>query len=224
MRVAPTKVRDGWFPIALAFASGLLAWVAVDDPRWHAALDYRRAAIAAGEAWRLVTAHVMHLSPTHAALDIAGLLLVAWIFDAELGSRSRVAVVIVGMATIDAALWGLHPEVDRYVGLSGVLHAWFAAGAMRWLLASRAESLRLQGRDLAATKRAWGAALLIGLIVKLVLETRHQAFWLDGTSLAVVTAAHRWGAVAGGVYGIGVAWVSRRDAPNVVADRGSRVR
>ena len=217
--MSSARLRGWWLPIALALASGLLAALAADDPRWHAALDYTRDAIAGGDAWRLITAHLMHLTTTHAALDIAGLLLVAWIFDAELGPRSRVMVVIVGMAAVDAGLWWRHPEVDRYVGLSGVLHAWFAAGATRWVLASRAES-----RDLWSTKRAWGALLLIGLIAKLVLELRGQAFWLDGTSFTVVTAAHRWGAVAGCAYGACIAWLSRRGARDDAAGRASPVR
>ncbi len=205
-----------WFPLTLAVVCGVLAGLSVDDGRWHDLLDYRRGAIADGEAWRLVSAHVMHLSFVHAVLDLGGLLFVAWIFDRELQPRQQVVVSLVGAATIDASLWLLHPEVDRYVGLSGVLHAWFAAGATRWLLASLKES---RG-DLVGRKRLWGAALLIGLAVKLALEARHEAFWLAGWSFPVVTAAHRWGAVAGCVVGAVVAWFSRRDA-HVDAGRAS---
>ncbi len=208
-----------WFPLLLAVVCGALAVLSIDEGRWHDLFDYRRDAIADGQSWRLVSAHVMHLSVAHAVLDLAGLLLVAWIFDAELTARHQVFTCLVGAATIDASLWMLHPEVDRYVGLSGLLHAWFAAGATRWLLASPHES----GGDLVGRKRLWGAALLIGLAIKLALEARHEAFWLTGWSFPVVTAAHRWGGVAGCAVGALVAWFSRRDA-RVDAGRASRGR
>ena len=51
-------------------------------------------------------------------------------------------------------------------------------------------------------RRAWGAALLIGLVAKLALENAGDAFWLHATRFDVVTAAHRWGSVGGALYGI----------------------
>ena len=206
---APSKTRhrspvSAWgLPLGIALVSAVLAWLSTVDPRWHALLDYRRMAVADGEAWRLFTAHLMHLSVEHAALDVTGLILVAWIFSAEIGPRLQATVCIVGIAFIDAALWTT--QVDRYVGLSGVLHGWFAAGVVGWLVAPRVD------RD-ATRKRLWGAALLIGLAVKLTLESRHQAFWLDGAVFPVVTTAHRWGAAAGIVSGVGAVVLGRRAA------------
>lgn len=194
--------------LGLALVAALLAAVSSIDPRWHAALDYRRDAVAAGELWRLVTAHVMHLSIEHAVLDIAALLLVAWIFSEELDGRLQASAGAVGLAMIDATLWVA--QVDRYVGLSGVLHAWFATGATCWLLAARSDPAR-------ASKRAWGAALTIGLAAKLVLEQQHRAFWLGGASFEVVTSAHRAGAMAGVCCGVAAAWFRRR---TLTADAG----
>ena len=214
--------HSAWLlPLAIAVVSGLLAWACALDPRWHDVLDYRRAAVAAGEAWRLITAHLMHLSIEHAVLDVAGLGLVAWIFAAELGWRLQALVSVVAIVFIDTALWVL--RIDRYVGLSGVLHAWFAMGAVGWLLAARDDALRPQGRDAALRRRLWGAVLSIGLCAKLVLESHHQAFWHDGTAFPVVTSAHRWGALAGVVCGLGAA-AFRRRAGTIDAGRVSRAR
>ena len=43
-------------------------------------LRWDRAALSAGEAWRLVTGHFVHLDLEHALLNVAGLVLVAWLF------------------------------------------------------------------------------------------------------------------------------------------------
>jgi len=207
-------------PISIAIVAVLLAGASSIDPRWHDILDYRRVAVAAGQWWRLVTAHLMHLSAAHALLDIGGLLLVAWIFASELGWRTQVMVSLAGIVFVDAALWGL--RIDRYVGLSGVLHAWFAAGSVTWLLASRSDSVRRHGRDRVMQKRLWGAVLSLGLLAKLALELRDRAFWLDGDAFSVVTAAHRWGALAGVVSGLWIA--ARRRLSANGEDRASRGR
>ena len=183
--------------------------MAATDGRWHDALDYRRHRIAGGQVWRLVTAHLMHLNATHVALDVAGLLLVAWIFSRELDWKRQALALLIGAAFVDFGLWGFHPEVERYVGLSGALHAPFAAGAMRWLLAQPAvpadATLRL--------RRAWGAGLLIGLVAKLALESAGDAFWLHATHFDVVTAAHRLGSVGGALYGVALRMTMPRSRP-----------
>lgn len=219
-RTASASASAAAVPIAIAIVAVLLAGASSIDPRWHDVLDYRRVAVAGGQWWRLVTAHLMHLSVAHALLDIGGLLLVAWIFAAEFGWRTQVVVSLAGIVLVDAALWGL--RIDRYVGLSGVLHAWFAAGSVTWLLASRSDGLRSQGRDLVRQKRLWGALLSLGLLAKLALELRDRAFWLDGDAFPVVTAAHRWGALAGVVSGLWIA--ARRHLAADGEDRASRGR
>ena len=195
--------------IVVAAACALLAIVAMLDASFEPLLDYRREAIADGALYRLFTAHLVHLSGTHAALDIAGLLLVAWIFGAALSARQCATIVLAAIGAIDAALWFLHPEVERYAGLSGVLHAWFAAGAVGWALAD--------GRPGPLAARAWGAALLIGLAIKLWLELHDRAFWLDVGAINVVTSAHRWGALAGVACGVAIVGLRRRDGRAGVA-------
>ena len=202
-------VRPYWFAAGLVAACGLVAVLVIDDPGRLAVLEYRRDAIAAGDWWRLVTAHVVHLSIAHAVVDVAGLYLVAWIFSAALAPVEQIVVFVAGVLVVDAALWSLHPEVDRYVGISGVLQAWFAAGATRWLSDRRT--------------RTWGLVLLLGLAAKLILERRGFAFWLDGSPFPVVGAAHRWGAAAGVACGVAFAALRRRDGP-VDAAAASRVR
>lgn len=193
------------FATAIAFACAVLAVVAAYDPSIGALLDYRRAAIAKGSWHRLVTCHLVHLSTAHAVLDIAALVLVAWIFVAELTARRMLIVTLAAIAAIDTSLWFLHPEIEHYAGLSGVLHGWFAAGAIGWSLADRRA-------DAFVAKRNWGLVLLAGLAIKLLLEQRGQGFWLDADAMPVVTSAHRWGAAAGAACAAMAALVRRRGA------------
>lgn len=185
-------------PIAIAAIAVLLHGAGAD-----AGLDYDRRAIAAGAWWRLVTGHLVHLDGSHAALDVAALIVVAWIFSADLDAWAQVVVVSVSVIAIDATLWVLHPEVVRYAGLSGVVHAWFAAGVTLWAL------------DALPARRRWGIALLVGLVSKLVLESVDMGWWRGGLDFPVVTAAHRWGALAGAGAGLLLRWL--RGAGDVAA-------
>ena len=195
-------IADWVVPSALAVVCASIALADATGAGWGAALDYRREAIAAGQSWRLVTAHLVHVNATHAVLDIAALLLVAWIFVRELNAMRQVTVVIAAIVGIDLALGVLSPEVERYAGLSGVLHAWFAAGATCWLLEAR-------DVDRATLRRAWGTALLLGLATKLALEAGGRGFWLGDAGFEVVGSAHRWGSVVGIALGGAFAFVRR---------------
>lgn len=197
---ATLRARTEWLvlPLVLGIGCAALVLMAASNDRWHEALDYRRVAVASGEFWRLMTAHLMHLNAAHAVLDIAGLLLVAWIFSREFDAKRQALALAVGAAFVDFGLWFFHPEVEHYVGLSGALHGLFAAGAMHWLVAKPAADTGTNLR----TRRAWGAALLIGLVAKLALEEAGDAFWLHAARFDVVTAAHRWGSVGGALVGL----------------------
>lgn len=151
-------------------------------------LRYDRQGIADGEPWRLVTGHFVHLGAGHMLLNGAGLVLVALLVAREYRQRDWLLVTVAGITGIDAGLWWLNPSLDWYVGLSGLLHAWFAAGVIAALLARRPD--------------AW---LLFGLLAgKLGLEQARGA--LPGSAVAtggaVVVDAHLYGALAGAFAGL----------------------
>jgi rhomboid family GlyGly-CTERM serine protease len=146
---------------------------------------YDRAALSAGEYWRWLSAHLVHLDTRHAAINaLAAGILVLLFFDAFRGLH-WLACVSGAWLAINLGLWWLAPEVDWYVGASGVLHGVIAAGALVWWRA----------RD----PRAWILLALLGS--KLVYE------YLQGTALGfsgdqpVVLAAHRYGSF-GGAFGV----------------------
>jgi hypothetical protein len=93
-------------------------------------------------------------------------------------------VVIGATAMIDAGLWWAQPQVQWYVGLSGLLHGAWAAGAA-------AEGVRRGG---------WAWLMPVVLVLKLALEQRAGASLL-APEFPVVTIAHLYGALGGlGAY------------------------
>lgn len=148
-------------------------------------LRYDRTAIAAGEAWRLVTGNLVHASGRHLLLNLAGLCLVALLFPDEYSRREWSLIAIASALAIALGLWWASPDVTWYVGLSGVLHGVLAAGAIGWW-----------------RSRMRGMATLLGaiLIAKLVGEQFFGALSWSG-DLNVIVDAHLYGACGGAMAG-----------------------
>jgi rhomboid family GlyGly-CTERM serine protease len=171
---------DGRYGLALLLSLLLLLLPAAGGAAWRDAWRYDRAALAAGQWWRLIGAHAVHLNARHLAFNLAGLVLLWLMFARRWRPTQWLAIVLMSMAGIGAGLWWLSPAVQWYVGASGVLHGIWAAGA--W-----AEWRR-------AAPRTWLPAILLAL--KLVAEQWQGASLVAG-DMPVVQAAHVYGAVGG---------------------------
>jgi rhomboid family GlyGly-CTERM serine protease len=149
----------------------------------HAGIDllrYDRAGVAAGQWWRLITGHFAHLTFRHAALDLAGLILLWALFARDLRPWQWSVVILAAMATIDCGLWFRDPGIAWYVGISGVLHGVLAAAVF----------VRLRRGDL----EGW---LLAGLLLaKIAYEQIHGPLPFAG-DMPVVVDAHLYGALGG---------------------------
>lgn len=180
-------------------ALSLLAW-----PLPRAALDWQPALIAA-EPWRAVSAAFAHWTLIHLAANLAGcavLALLGW--RAALGPREALA----GLVALPLTQLGLllRPELAHYAGLSGALHALTAIAAL---------SLLARG----GRQRWVGAAIVLGLVIKLLLEAplgpllRHA----PGLDFPVAPLAHLTGALAGAL-----AWrLTMRPSKNTEARHGT---
>ncbi len=146
------------------------------------ALRYDRNALAAGQWWRLATAHLVHLSFEHAVVNVLALALLWALFARDYSPRAWLLIVASAAAAIDLGLWIADSTVIWYVGSSGVLHGVYAAGA--------AAHLRRAERD------GWVLAAL--LLAKLVYE--QSAGPLPLVPGPVIVDAHLYGAL-GGVLG-----------------------
>lgn len=182
----PDSWREPVAVLALAAVFVLLGALAPDVNPW---LAYERAAIADGQAWRLVSAHFAHLGLMHGVLNAAAWVLV-WRLGQAIVRGSQWAWLLAGSAVaVDAGLYLLSPGVEWYVGASGMLHGAFAG--MAWL-ASRGAAPQ------------FGRILLGVLAAKLIWEQVSGGAvgaLLPGDA-AVITAAHLYGAVGGWITAV----------------------
>jgi rhomboid family GlyGly-CTERM serine protease len=173
-RIAGTAI---WLAALLAPQIAALAWPNLAD---H--LVYDRSAIAAGEVWRIATGHLMHGSLVHWAFDSFALAALAGVMAAArlpgLGT-----IVVSSMLAVSGALWFLRPDIEVYVGLSGIDSALFVGVALG--LAARLEGL---GRVL-----AWGCLVLFG--AKVLFEGL-TGFAIFARTNDVLYEAHLAGALA----------------------------
>jgi rhomboid family GlyGly-CTERM serine protease len=161
------------------------------------ALRYDRAAIADGELWRPLSAHLVHLGPTHWALNAVGLVLVNALVGAHLRLPSWALAFAVSALAISGGLWLALPQLNWYVGLSGVLHGLIVAGSLHALADPR--------------ERIFALVVVAVIVAKLIWE--QAAGPLPGTTRAaggpVVVEAHLFGGLGGALAAAGV-WARQR--------------
>jgi rhomboid family GlyGly-CTERM serine protease len=171
---------DSAYGRALLAVCALLVLITLTGETGRALLRYDREALAHGELWRLVTAHLVHLDLHHALLNCLGLLLMWALFARDYTPRQWLIIVLGSMAVIDAGLAVWDSTLQWYVGSSGALHGAMAAGTLA--------HLRRGERD--------GWLLAAFLAAKIVWEQGVGALPLSGSD-PVVVDAHLFGAAGG---------------------------
>lgn len=138
------------------------------------------------EPWRLWSAAFVHWTPWHLGANLLGCAVVGAFGVAARVPRRATAAWLVAWPLSHAAL-ALQPALTTYGGLSGVLHAGVAIAAWHLL------------RHDHGRRRQIGAAVMAGLVLKLLLEkpwgapTQPMAGW----DFAVAPLAHATGAMVG---------------------------
>jgi rhomboid family GlyGly-CTERM serine protease len=184
---------DGRHGVALLLATGLLLLPLLGGEPLRLAWRYQRDAVAAGEFWRLLTAHIVHLDAAHALLNALGLVLLWGLFARAWSPLQWLCAILLSLLAIDAGFWFLAPQLQWYVGASGLLHGIFACGCIALL-----------------RQRDWiGAVSAAVFIGKLIWEQRVGPLPFEESG-AVVTIAHLYGAVGGFVAGLLLAVILRR--------------
>lgn len=185
-RPVPTvmsSIQGAWL-LGLLAAVLVLLWFTGESGR--ELLRYERAAVLQGQYWRLLTGHLVHGSGQHLLLNAVGLGLIAALFPREYSLCGWLLILASSVVTIDLGFVLLEPQLQWYVGLSGVLHGALAAGALGWW--------RHESRGLALAL----SAVLVG---KLAWEQWHGALPLSG-DMPVVVDAHLYGAIGGALAGV----------------------
>ena len=188
---AATGTGGAW-GIALLVTCAAMLLLALGGEAVQQALRWSRSALTAGEHWRWVTGHFVHLDLAHALLNVAGLALVWALFARVYTPRRWLLIVVLGIAGIDLGLWWLS-DIEWYVGLSGLLNTLAAAGIVREIIDG--------------DRMAWVVGLL-GL-AKLVSENLAGPMPFLQPDIPVVLDAHLYGALVGMVCGL----LLRRSAP-----------
>jgi rhomboid family GlyGly-CTERM serine protease len=156
---------------------------------------YERQAVENGEYWRLVSGHLVHLGFGHLWPNLAATAIIGLLFEGVFRNADWLRIGVASAAAIDLGLYALEPQVLWYVGLSGVLHGYVAAGALALLV--RREKL--------------GVVLAVGVAGKLIFEhvVGPVPFTAESVGGPVVVAAHLYG-VIGGLVAEAIVEVARR--------------
>jgi len=145
-------------------------------------LRYETRLIEQGQLWRLLSAHWVHANWTHYVMNMAGFALclaltgVTWNLWRWLWRMLLLGLVISG------AFWWWQPQINWYVGFSGVLYGLYIMAAV--------DGLRRQ---------PWMSLILVAfIVVKIALEQTAQ---VDVTSsdligVPVLVDAHFYGVTA----------------------------
>lgn len=162
-------------------------------------LRYQREAILEGDLWRLLSGHLVHLGWVHLLLNLAGLVLM-WVFAGDSLTASGWWWMIVFCALcVSLGLLLFNPQLQWYVGLSGILHGLLLGGLLARMIGG--------SRDL--------ILLLVVLAVKLSWEQFSGPLPGSETGIGgtVVVDAHLYGAIGGGlsvILSLGLPGLRRR--------------
>lgn len=179
----------------------LIGVLGLGGETWIEGLRYDRAAIEAGEWYRLLTGNLVHLpgntiewqgfrfhGPWHLFLNALGVLVLVLLCPERLSLAvwlRRLVLLGLGMS---AGLYFWAPNLHWYVGLSGVMHGLFLLGLMPQVLK----------KDIVAL------GCVIYLVGKLGYELYAGAPVSDEVAIGgkVALESHLWGTVSGLVYGL----------------------
>lgn len=174
-----STLRAGW-PALLITLVCLLLYL---FPQFGDLLRWSRPAIAQGEWWRLFSGHFVHLGANHLFMNLLALLLAMYIFSDQLRPFHWLLMVSIGALSISIMLYQFSPQLQWYVGLSGLLHTLFIFAAL----------LVAPGQPKIA------ALFILFLLAKIGWEqwqgpSQTTIDWIGGN---VITDAHLFGAVTG---------------------------
>lgn len=182
----------------LAFAAVLVAMQGLAT-LLPGALPYERAAILDGGQYaRLLTGHLVHHDLPHLGWNLVGLALVAWLFAREFTLPGWGVILLASTVAVDAGFLVFEPQLEWYVGFSGVLHGLMAAGLCAWL---------------------WRAPDAITAFVAVVFACKlgwehvmgPLPFTASTIDLPVIHQAHTYGAIGGTIAAVGL--LARRRKP-----------
>lgn len=200
LQLAQLGARAWRAPLLLALA--LVAVQLLSAPV-REILPYDRAAIlTGGEYARLVTAHFFHHDLRHLAWNLVGLALVAALFAREFALSGWIVILVASTVAVDLGFLLLEPQLEWYVGFSGVLHGLMAAGLCAWLWRTP-DAITALVAGLFALKLGWEH--LVGPL----------PFTASTLAIPVIHQSHTYGAIGGTAAALWLLWRQRAAAPSL---------
>jgi len=150
---------------------------------------YQYQLISQGELWRAFTGHFLHTNGIHLLLNLAALILL-WALHGHFYTLKNYSLLFITSALIcSTGLFYFSPQIQQYVGLSGVLHGIFVFGAI----------MDIHHQD------KTGYLLFIGVWLKIAHEQFYGASEQVSTLIDANVAidAHLWGAIGGLLFSCG---------------------
>ncbi|MCH8500550.1 MAG: rhombosortase [Aliidiomarina sp.] len=167
--------------VPAAVMSLLLVFFYLLPANLHEALSYQRELIAEGQWWRIMTGQLLHFEWRHLLLNVAGIWVMFLLF-AEHAPAWRYAYVVIALTVLTGiGVYWLAPELQYYVGFSGVLYAIFAWGACHDIR----QRIKL------------GYLLLFGLVLKVSWEQFFGPLGNQAATESLAVAAHFYGVLSG---------------------------
>lgn len=181
-------------PVLVIGVSTLLGLI---DGHGQNIFPYTRADINAGELWRLISGHFIHLGWSHFFLNIGGLLAIWFVYGQYLPRVAWFAAFIGLAFAISGAFYLLNLDLQHYVGLSGVLYGILTIVTIRVLF------------DFSIWQHSkffyFGSLIIFGYII---LRISYEQFYgpvplsQRATPGNVIVDAHLYGVVFGIIVGL----------------------
>ncbi|KKO45257.1 protease [Arsukibacterium ikkense] len=148
-------------------------------------LAYQRQPLADGELWRLLSGHLLHSNFYHLLLNAGGLLIIMLLHGNYQRQLHLIWQLLFHALWISGLLYWLQPQVQQYVGLSGVLHGLLFFGALLDI----------------KTGKTGGVLLTLGILAKIGYEQYQGPDAELGQLINATVAidAHLYGVISGAV-------------------------
>jgi rhomboid family GlyGly-CTERM serine protease len=172
------------FAAIAATCVALLLW-----PEALGCLRWQHGAVDAGQPWRVLSAHFVHMSLLHALANLAGLALVIELLGASVRPAEAVVILLASALAIIGALALFNPTIQWYAGLSGAVHGLWAGFAL----------MSVRGHRLRPRAPTPGPALPWAALGTLALKLSGMLMpWPTlASGLPLVPESHLYGAIGG---------------------------
>ncbi|GAC17389.1 rhombosortase [Paraglaciecola arctica] len=178
----PVQTKHSLAPLFIVIVSIILA---LSEPMSSELFAYDRQQLNGFQWWRLITGHFLHTNTVHLLLNTAGLTLL-WALHGHYYQTSRYLIIFLLLCLgTSGGLYLFAPQMQWYVGLSGVLHGLFIIGAYFDI----------------HNKFKTGWILLIGVWIKVLHEQIYGASEDVAQLIAanVAVDAHLFGTITGSI-------------------------